>query len=338
MVGDDLCVARVEEWAGGLDGLGDLIGARFARSEPRACAVEYVRGLLSSTERKNSWTLSEQAGHARPDGMQRLLSTAGWDPDLVRDDVRDYVMANIGDPGGVLVLDETGFLKKGTRSAGVSRQYSGTAGRIENCQIGVFLAYAGPAGRTFLDRELYVPAGWFEDRDRCAGAGIGQDVEFATKPELAIVMLERAHAAGIRAGVSAGWVTADEVYGQHYRLRVRCEELGYSYVLAVAVKQRVIIGNDPGSAFGFAARSTRIRCTGCWPAAVSRTPQTWPTTCAMPPSPPHGRNWPGSPGFAGPSRRPSRRRKARRDWIITRSASTAAGTGTSPCPCSLTPS
>ena len=248
-MGDDLCVARVQGWAGGLDEVGALIGVRFARSEPRACALAYVRGLLSGAERKNSWTLSERAGHARPDGMQRLLSTADWDPDLVRDDVRAYVMANLVDRGGVLVLDETGFLKKGTRSAGVARQYSGTAGRIENCQIGVFLAYAGRSGRAFLDRELYVPAGWFADEDRCAAAGIevvGESaVGFATKPELGIVMLERAHAAGIRAGAGADWVTGDEVYGQHYRLRMRCEELGYNYVLAVAVKQRVIIGIDP---------------------------------------------------------------------------------------------
>ena len=144
--------------------------------------MAYVRGLLSAEERKNSWTLSEQAGDATPNGMQRLLSTADWDPDLVRDDLQRYVVAHLGDPGGVLIIDETGFLKKGTRSAGVARQYSGTAGRIENCQIGVFLTYAAAAGRTFLDRELYLPKAWTEDRDRCAAAGIGAVVDFATKP------------------------------------------------------------------------------------------------------------------------------------------------------------
>jgi SRSO17 transposase len=239
-MGDDLCVAQVQDWADGLAELDALMGARFARSEPRVHAMAYVRGLLSGEERKNSWTLSERAGDATPDGMQRLLSTADWDPDLVRDDLRSYVVANLGDPGGVLVVDETGFLKKGTRSAGVARQYSGTAGRIENCQIGVFLAYATSAGRTFLDRELYVPRAWSEDRERCAAAGIGSEVQFSTKPELAMAMLRRAHGAG----VPAGWVSADEVYGQHYRFRVTCEELGYNYVLAVAVNQRVIAGPD----------------------------------------------------------------------------------------------
>ncbi len=235
-MGDDLCVAQVQERADGLADLHALIGQRFARSEPREHAVAYVRGLLSAEERKNSWTLSERAGDATPDGMQRLLSTTDWDPDLVRDDLQSYVVAHLGDPAGVLIIDETGFLKKGTRSAGVSRQYSGTAGRIENCQIGVFLTYATPAGRTFLDRELYLPKGWTDDRDRCADAGIGADVAFATKPEQAMVMLERA----VTNRVPARWVTADEVYGQHSKLRVKIEELGLSSVLAVSVNQHVI--------------------------------------------------------------------------------------------------
>ena len=156
--------------------------------------------------------------------------------DLVRDDLQTYVVAKLGDPNGVLIIDETGFLKKGTRSAGVSRQYSGTAGRIENCQIGVFLTYATPAGRTFLDRELYLPKGWTDDRDRCAAAGIGEDVTFATKPEQAMVMLQRA----VTNGVPARWVTGDEVYGQHSKLRVKIEELCLSSVLAVPVNQYVI--------------------------------------------------------------------------------------------------
>ncbi len=236
VMGDDLCVAQVQEWADGLADLHALIGHRFARSEPREHALAYVQGLLSGEERKNSWTLSERAGDATPDGMQRLLSTTDWDPDLVREDLQTYVVAQLGDPNGVLIIDETGFLKKGTRSAGVARQYSGTAGRIENCQIGVFLTYATPVGRTFLDRGLYLPKAWTADRDRCAAAGIGGDVDFATKPELAMVMLERA----VANGVPARWVTADEVYGQHSRLRVKIEELGLSYVLAVPVNQHVI--------------------------------------------------------------------------------------------------
>jgi SRSO17 transposase len=144
----------------------------------------------------------------------------------------------------VLVVDETGFLKKGSKSAGVARQYSGTAGRIENSQVGVFLAYAAPAGRTFIDRELYLPKAWTEDRARCAAAGIGPDVEFATKPELAVGMLSRA----LDAGVPAGWVAADEVYGQHCGLRLACEERDMAYVLAVPVNQHVIaaLGGRPG--------------------------------------------------------------------------------------------
>lgn len=192
-------------WADGLEEVHARIAPRFARSEPRERVRRYVLGLLAPLERKNSWTLAEQAGESVPDGMQRLLTGADWDADAVRDDVRDDVVDHLADPAAVLVVDETGFVKKGTRSAGVARQYSGTAGRIENSQVGVFLAYATAAGRTFLDRELYLPAAWTQDRDRCAAAGIGPDVEFATKPQLAMRMLTRA----LDAGVPAGWVAGD---------------------------------------------------------------------------------------------------------------------------------
>lgn len=202
--------------------------------------MAYVRGLLAPLERKNSWTLAERAGEAAPDGMQRLLATADWDADAVRDDVRGYVVEHLGDPAGVLVVDETGFLKKGTKSAGVARQYSGTAGRIENSQIGVFLAYATAAGRTFLDRELYLPKVWTEDAERCAEAGIPEEVEFATKPELAMRMLTRA----LDADVPAAWVTGDEVYGQQFKLRHMLEEREMPYVLAVPVNQRVFATID----------------------------------------------------------------------------------------------
>src|SRR5919205_792254 len=202
---EDVTVAEVEDWAGGLEKVLERIGPRFARSELRARAGVYLRGLLSAAERKNGWTLAEQAGDRTPDAMQRLLNHADWDADAVRDDLRAYVLEHLGDERAVLVIDETGFLKKGSKSAGVARQYSGTAGRIENCQIGVFLAYAAPAGRTFIDRELYLPKAWIEDRDRCAEAGIGPDVPFQTKPELAVAMLTRA----LDAGVPAGWVAAD---------------------------------------------------------------------------------------------------------------------------------
>src|SRR5688500_1832440 len=185
----------------------ERIGPRFARSEPRVRVGVYLRGLLSAAERKNGWTLAEQAGDRTPDAMQRLLNHADWDADAVRDDLRAYVVEHLGVDRAVLVVDETGFLKKGTRSAGVARQYSGTAGRIENCQVGVFLAYATPAGRTFIDRELYLPKAWIDDRDRCAEAGIGPEVEFRTKPELALAMLTRA----LDAGVSDGWVAGDAI-------------------------------------------------------------------------------------------------------------------------------
>ena len=181
----------------------ELIGPRFARSEPWENAVDYLRGLLSGAERKNSWTLSEQAGQAGPDRMQRLLSTTDWDPDSVRDDLRSYVVQHLGASDGVLIVDETGFLKREKRSAGVARQYSGTVGRIENSQIGVFLTYSSPAGRTFLDRELYLPKVWTDDRERCDAAGVPATREFRTKPELAMDMLARA----LNAGVPARWVT-----------------------------------------------------------------------------------------------------------------------------------
>ena len=233
-------MAEVQAWAAGLAQVHARIAPRFARSEPRERALAYLQGLLAPLERKNSWTLAEQAGESVPDGMQRLLMSAGWDADAVRDDVRDYVVEHLGDPGGVLVVDETGFLKKGTKSAGVARMYSGTAGRIENCQIGVFLGYATPAGRTFLDRELYLPKGWTEDRDRCREAGIGDEVTFATKPELAAAMIARA----LDAGVPAGWLTGDEVYGQHAGLRRTLEGREMPYVLAVPVNQHVIGRRD----------------------------------------------------------------------------------------------
>ena len=231
---DDLGVSEVAGWARGLEEVHARIGSRFARSEPRARVRQYVLGLLAPLERKNSWTLAERAGESSPDGMQRLLTAADWDADAVRDDLRGYVVDHLGDARAVLVVDETGFLKKGTRSAGVARQYSGTAGRIENSQVGVFLAYAAEAGRTFLDRELYLPKGWIEDRDRCAEAGVGPQVEFATKPALAMRMLARA----LDAGVPAAWVAGDEVYGQYSKLRVMLEERQVGYVLAVPVNQR----------------------------------------------------------------------------------------------------
>jgi len=202
-------------WVASLDAVVELISDRFGRVEPRRRVGAYLRGLLAGLERKNGWTLAEHAGARCPDGMQRLLRTANWDVDGVRDDLRGYVLDRLGDPAGVFVIDETGFIKKGVRSAGVQRQYTGTTGKIDNCQLGVFLAYASPRGRALIDRELYLPRSWTGDRDRCAAAGVPDEVEFATTPEQGVAMLERAH----DAGVLAGWVTADEAYGQNRALR-----------------------------------------------------------------------------------------------------------------------
>jgi SRSO17 transposase len=162
----------------------------FGRVEPRRTAWDYVAGLLSATERKNCWWLAENAGHAGPDAMQRLLRTANWDAAQVRDEVRSVVVERLAHRDGVLIADETGFLKKGVHSAGVQRQYTGTAGRVENAQVGVFLSYASPHGRALIDRRLYLPANpWCADGARCAAAGIPDDVEFATKPALAAEMV-----------------------------------------------------------------------------------------------------------------------------------------------------
>jgi len=184
-------------------------------------------------ERKNGWQLAEQAGEPTPTGMQRLLAGAKWDADAVRDDLRAYVMEHLADPEAVLIVDETGFLKKGAKSVGVQRQYSGTAGRIDNCQIGVFLAYATPQGRAFLDRELYLPKEWANDAARRQEAGVPEETVFQTKPALARAMLARAFAAG----TPAAWVTGDEVYGRDRRLRLWLEEQERPFVLAVATNE-----------------------------------------------------------------------------------------------------
>src|SRR5438093_2330500 len=173
---------QVAEWADELTAVGERIGRRSARSEPRRRATGSIRGLLSETGRKNGWQLAEHLGEATPDGVQHLLARADWDADAVRDDLLGYVAEHLGHPDGVLVVDETGFLKKGTKSCGVSRQYSGTAGRIENCQVGVFLGYASAKGRAGIDRALYLPREWADDAARREEAGVPEGTEFRTKP------------------------------------------------------------------------------------------------------------------------------------------------------------
>src|ERR671932_1046135 len=220
---------EVAAWGRGLSAMHARIAPRFRRAEPRRRALAYLRGLTSPVERKNGWQLAEQAGEHTPDGMQRLLATADWDADAVRDDLRAYVVEHLGEPDAVLVIDETGFLKKGDKSAGVQRQYSGTAGRIQKCQVGVFLGYAGRHGRTFLDRELYLPEEWASDFERCAEAGVPEQMTFATKPQLARQMLKRT----LDAGVPVGWVTGDSVYGGDYHLRHDLNARQLPYVLGV---------------------------------------------------------------------------------------------------------
>ena len=222
-------------WSAGLDALHARIAGRFRRSEARSRSKRYLAGLLDRVERKNGWQLAEHLGEAGPQGVQRLLNGSDWDAEAVRDDLRAYVVDHLGAPNGVLIVDETGFLKKGTKSAGVQRQYSGTAGRIENCQIGVFVAYASDAGCAFIDRALYLPEPWVQDTERRREAGVPEAITFATKPELALGMLARA----FTAGGPAAWVTADEIYGDSPELRRWLEVNRHPYVLAVACAQMI---------------------------------------------------------------------------------------------------
>jgi SRSO17 transposase len=223
---------------GGVAYLNDIerrLAPYFERSEPRQRAMTYLRGLLSPAERKNSWQVAEVSGDATPYGVQHLLRRALWDPEAVRAELRTYVVQHLEDSDAVLVIDETGFLKKGCHSAGVARQYSGTAGRIENCQIGVFLAYASRHGQTLLDRELYLPKEWTADPSRCRQAGIPEARRFATKPQLAQTMLQRT----LAAGGPGRWVTGDSVYGDDRHLPMWLEDQPQAYVLAVSGKEYV---------------------------------------------------------------------------------------------------
>ena len=226
---------QVKHWEREFEVLVKLIAPRFARIEAKERARAYLQGLLSSVERKNGWQMAEQAGDNNPYGFQHLLGRAVWEADEARNDLRDYVQEHLQAPDGVGVFDETGFLKKGTNSVGVQRQYSGTAGKVENCQIGVFLTYASSQGQAFLDRELYLPESWISDPQRCAAAGIPEDIEFKTKPELALKMLKRAS----EAGMTFPWVTGDSVYGNNPTLRSELEKTRQPYVLAVASTETV---------------------------------------------------------------------------------------------------
>lgn len=233
----------LQQWTAELNQLHQRISPRFTRSEQRQRTKAYLHALLSSVERKNSWQVAEHIGETTPDGVQRLLSTAQWDADEVRNDLRRYVLDHLGTPEAVLILDETGFIKKGNKSAGVKRQYSGTAGRVENCQIGVFLAYATPEGTALIDRELFLPKEWVADAARREEARIPEDIGAATKPELALKMLERA----FDDGVEAAWVTGDAVYSA-YNIRSFLEQRQQPYILAVASNFHVWTWGERGPA------------------------------------------------------------------------------------------
>ena len=223
------------DWHAELEALKGHLAPAFGRAETRRAAEAFIDGLLSPAERKTGWMLAEQAGMGRPYRIQSLLGRSSWSADALRDRVRDYVTQALGDPAGVLVIDETGFLKKGQHSVGVARQYSGTAGRVENCQVGVFAAYASRWGHALIDRQLYLPKEWAEDAARRDGASIPTEVAFATKPALARAMIVRA----LDAGLPCAWVLADAIYGSDFQLRRLLEDRSQPYVLAVRSNQAV---------------------------------------------------------------------------------------------------
>ncbi|MGC4004899.1 MAG: IS701 family transposase [Pirellulales bacterium] len=220
---------EVRSWGDEVTSAAARIAGRFARREQRACRRVFA-WIDRSRGCKNGWQLAEQLGAATPTNLQHFLARAEWSADAVRDDLRSYVVEHLGDPDGVLIVDETGFLKKGTKSVGVKRQYSGTAGRIENCQVGVFLAYRSQRGHALVDRALYLPREWADDASRRAEAKVPESIAFATKQTLARAMIERA----LNAEVACAWLTADEAYGSDYKFRRFCEEKRLNYVIAIS--------------------------------------------------------------------------------------------------------
>jgi SRSO17 transposase len=226
---------EVDEWTAGLGDLFARIAGRFGRVESRRCAGDYIRGLLGPVERKNSWQIAEYAGHHGPHRFQHLLGRADWDADQIRDDLREYVFEHLGRDDGVLIFDETGFIKKGEASAGVARQYTGTSGKIDNCQIGVFAAYASGTGRALIDRELYLPKTWAADPERRSDAAVPETRRFMTKPELAVRMMTRI----LAQDAPIAWVAADEVYGRDRKFREACLHRNVGYVAAVPRNEHI---------------------------------------------------------------------------------------------------
>jgi SRSO17 transposase len=252
---DDQTVAvghsvEAAEWAAETDRLFDRMAGRFVRVETRRRARSLLFGLLADLPRKNCWTIAEHAGERDPHGMQHFLARASWDTDGVRDDLREYVIGALGETDAVLVVDETGDLKKGSATVGVQRQYTGTAGRIENAQVAVYLIYASTRGHAMIDRELYLPHSWSTDPRRLDAAGVPAGIEFATKPALAAGMLT----AALRADTPARWLTGDEVYGADPTLHAECELHRLGYVLAIGCDRRIPTAAGPTRADALAAR------------------------------------------------------------------------------------
>lgn len=232
----------LEEWSDDFAAFHARFASIFHRREPREQCIKYLRGLLAQVKRKNGWQLAEVVGDKAPDRTQRLLYQDQWDADAARDILQELVKESFGDEEGIGVVDESGFLKKGRHSVGVKRQYSGTAGKVENCQIGTFLSYATRRGHVFLDRRLYLPEDWSADEPRRAQAKVPEEVRFQTKPEQAAEMLEHAW----EQGISMRWVVGDEVYGESTPLRDTIRKQGCGYVLAVKVNTQVWIQHAPG--------------------------------------------------------------------------------------------
>jgi SRSO17 transposase len=321
----------VRRWKMAFGAVLDRVAPRFTRYEPVRHAAGLMLGLLSGLDRKNCWTIAEHRGDASPDGLQHLLSRARWDADAVRDDVRDYVVDAFGEGDAILVVDETGDVKKGAHSVGVQRQYTGTAGRIENAQVAVFLTYAARRGHALIDRALYLPRSWTKDPGRCARAGVPDGMPFATKPALAAQLISRT----VEAGVPASWVAGDEVYGADPNLRRTVRELGLGYVFQVAANRRVPTHAGPirvdqiPALLGRCSWQTYTCGPGskghryyCWPgshclpktariagsitcsSAATPPPASWPTYAATHPARPRWPSWSGSPDSAGASRKP----------------------------------
>jgi SRSO17 transposase len=231
--------SAIGKWSKAFGELHRRIGHRFCRSEARERVRRYLLGLLGRVERKNGWQMAEAIGEHDPQGVQRLLNCARWDADEVRDDLREYVLEHLAEEAsGVLIVDETGLLKKGEKSVGVARQYTGTAGDTVNCQVGVFMGYSSEKGAAFLDRALYLPRAWTNAPARRAEAGVPEELVFRNKVELAEVMLERA----FEADVAARWVLADSFYGRSHAFRTWLEERGRPYAVMVPKTNAVPLG------------------------------------------------------------------------------------------------